>query len=497
MDHAMAVLRFRIGGWGRPLCLLLTAYALGSAPLPKLAAQEGPPSLIRDEATQEEAEALREEAEQQVLEDTVFVDPLAAELMENRFEPLYRNVPRARTSNLIRQMAQGGVGLNPAMIERHVKGAARDLTNRDNIQGYLEGGELNAPDIRALEEAGQDLLAPYLIPEANRDSRFYREYNRQLLAVAPELLNNHLIARSQVMLALSRMGDRAALPLLIEALNNPEQPVAVKMLAAVGVTTIARDTRNQLSSQERVEAARGLIRFLERHPDALWLARARAIEAIGTLRQVSGIQNVREAEMATTALQLLTNPNARLETRAWTAWSLGMLEPAPTSPPINYSLVAYQIGRLAEDIGDEILRNAEVRGAILAEARARTEDEEEELAIEEQLIDPELERVRYLTGFLTFQVFKALDGESWMRDSGLRNARGLGEHRRYVMRVHDLVRRLAAAAVQYTKGVGVQEPGRRRALADELAQLKAFLDANPPDSPQLVPDGPAFELAAD
>ena len=298
-------------------------------------------------------------------------------------------------------------------------------------------------------------MSPYLIPESERNPRFMQEYNAQLLAVAPELLQNHLFARVQAMEALSRMGDPQALGLLIELITSDDQPSVVKLLAAEGISEIARAAGLALSPADRERAANALVAYVRDNPDAFWLARARAIEALGNLRTISGITNRDQAVFAIAALEFLGNEDLRVEPRAYAAWALGMIEVPPGYPQVNYALVAYYVGRLAETLGQRILELSDPAS---------------------ELSNPE--RATYLTGVLVNQVFVALDGVRGVRNSGLRNAGALGPHRNDVNRVHQLVKQVAAAAVELARSVGVQREPRRTQLAQRLNELKTYLDAN-------------------
>lgn len=449
-------------------------FALGLALLPAapaLARQDEEPA---DEPTTAEAEQAEVEQREQ-LEDTVFIDPVAKQAMRNDFEQLYTSylAPGARAA--IDRMARTGQ-VDRGAIDRHIKAAARALTDRDNIAEVIRT-DTGAPNVRrleAIEEAGVDLMSPYLIPASERNPRFMQEYNAQLLAVAPGLLQNHLFARVQVMEALSRMGDPQALGLLIELINSDDQPSVVKLLAAEGISEVARAAGLALSPADRERAANALVAYVRDKPDAFWLARARAIEALGNLRTISGITNRDQAVFAIAVLEFLGNEDLRVEPRAYAAWALGMIEVPSGYPQVNYALVAYYVGRLAETIGQRIVELSDP---------------------ESEVSNPE--RATYLTGVLVNQVFVALDGVRGVRNSGLRNAGSLGPHRNDVNRVHQLVKQVAAAAVELARSVGVQREPRRTQLAQRLNELKAFLDANAPEDTALVPGTREFAVTSE
>src|SRR5690606_5953537 len=156
----------------------------------------------------------------------------------------------------------GSGRFDAGLIDRFIKYAARQLTDPENINAVTSPGGSQAR-IAAIQEAGRFLMLPYTdVPAEQRDRRFMQEYNTRLLAVAPELLGNHLYARIQVMQALSRMGDPQAMGLLMNLLADEDQPLIVKQLAAEGIKRIAQDSGASLPAADRERAAIALVRFL-------------------------------------------------------------------------------------------------------------------------------------------------------------------------------------------------------------------------------------------
>ncbi|CAN5889356.1 hypothetical protein BH23PLA1_BH23PLA1_23100 [soil metagenome] len=446
-----------------PVAMSLAMFLMVGAWAPPAFSQEEPPPDA--EVVPEEEEVRSEELEQkQQLTDTSFYDPVALETLENNFPTLFSNSPGFRNLQQILQMARGSGAVNPTIIDRFIESAAKDLTLRDNIQAIIDRDAV--PDVRRVKEfekAATDLIEPLLIPTDRMNPNFRRTYSAKLLQVLPDLLENHLFARTQAMIVLNRLQDPAALDLLVQTLSDEDQPIAVRLLAASGITQITRSGQ-QLGVNETVRAARALVDFLENNPDTFWLARVRALEALGALRQVADIQNRNEARMATAAFAVLVDPEERLETRAWAFWALGMLEVPSGFPQINYGLIAYQAGRLASRLGHEI-------------------------------IDAELPQAQYLTGLLVFQISQGLNGDPQDRSVGLVNSRQIGPHSEFVNQVNRLVRQVGANAVRLSNARGTQVPPARQALQKSLAELDSYLDRNRPQDRTLVPGGPSFEPA--
>jgi hypothetical protein len=279
-----------------------------------------------------------------------------------------------------------------------------------------------------------------------------------------------MLARVQIMLALSELGEASALDTFIKVLDEPQHPVVLKQLAAQGITTIAGAPNRPLQLNDTVRAAEALARFLDNPEETFWLARVRALEALGSLRQISTIQQRDQALMAQVALRILANPDERPMVRAWAAWALGRYDVPAGYPQINYSLLAYQMGRLAVDLGDSIV---DLGDSILTTKR---------------------DRARYLTAIMAFQVFPGLNGTADLRGSGLVNARGLGAHQAYVNQIQILVKQLAAECVTLTRAVGSQIGPALDAVNGRLAELKTYLEKNPPPADPLVPGVPAMAI---
>lgn len=452
-----------------------------SAPGTRGTAPEGQADPADPAAEPTEGEKAAEaQREQSVLEDNVFVDPRATEAMANSFEELFAR-DRFPLNPALTRMARGEIRVDSTAIERHIRAAVRDLTDHDNIEAVLNReGTGDARRIQTFEEAGLALIQPLSVPVDQRRSDFTREYGSRLLQVGPELLKNHLLARTEYVLALSRLADPAALDLLSGVVGDPNQPVILKQLAAQGIAAIAQAAGRGLPVAQSAAAAEALDAFIQRDEEHFWPAKVRALEALGRLRTISTIQRRDEALMAQTALHVLASPKYRPEIRAWAGWTLGMLDVPPGYPQVNYSLIAYHLGKLAAELGDGVLAAQEVV----------TDEDGGEETVPQQL------RINYLTALMVYQVYYALIGDPTVRDSGiLGGARTLGEHDQYVRRMQEAIRRLATGCVEYSRAVGGRIGPARDEVVAALEALRTLLQQSPPASDLVVPAAEPLQIA--
>ena len=111
----------------------------------------------------------------------------------------------------------------------------------------------------------------------------------------------------------------------------------------------------------------------------------------GAMRQGFRVNAPRDAEMATAAMRLLTDFQAKPEVRAEAARALGLMEITSAVRGYNFPLVAHATGQLAAELGTQIGSNFKNNPL----------------------------KSRYLTVLLAGPVFEAFDGVQGMRDSGL------------------------------------------------------------------------------
>jgi hypothetical protein len=208
----------------------------------KAAPGPGAGPAAAEAGTEPEAAADPEQAAEQVAD--FYLDPKTQAVLAKDFEPLFTNLGFVRIDPAaVTRMAQGQATVDPQEIERFIQAQAKELTDRSNISALLTpeaNPNPNNPKNQAIEKATDRLLEPLLIAPASTNARFRSAYTQALLKVMPDLLKNHLFARTEAMIVLSKAGDPQALDLFVAQLNDPEQVMMVKLLAAVGLTNIVQ-----------------------------------------------------------------------------------------------------------------------------------------------------------------------------------------------------------------------------------------------------------------
>jgi hypothetical protein len=200
------------------------------------------------------------------------------------------------------------------------------------------------------------------------------------------------------------------------------------------------------------------------------------LEALGSIRLAStaGVQG--KPDVAALAMQALGDPAAKLDVRAWSAWTLGMLT-MPANANYNFPLEAYQVGRVAADIGDKIVADCDHRGPSFSKAGGN-------------------DSARYLTGLLIYQVYPALAGVDDVPNSGRLNSRHPAAlaSRTLLAGLEEQIRNVGKAANELLAAGGGQVKEARNDLAARVTELKSFLDKNRPANIELFPGGPKFPL---
>jgi hypothetical protein len=468
--------------WPRGISWLLLSVALGAAwPFALLAqtpgkaeakkeAPKAAPAATAAPTPKEEAAKKPEvppeaEAPPKPVEPVeIHLDPRAEKALVNNFPQLFTRPPAGvpAPAQFLPQAAAGAAKADD--IRKYIQAQAKLLTDHDNIDALLNpGAAANNPKVAAnvkkIEEATRNLLQP--LTAAEKQPVFKKTYIQELIPVAQELLKNHLFARTQAMIVLSKTGDSQAIDTFVAQLNDPNQVIMVKLLAANGLTNAAQGGKAPPGPNDATKGARALLDFLYKEPNAFWMAQVRAFEALGALRRGSSDLAGNQADVADIAMEYLSNPKARPEVRAWAAWALGMIQVPGAVANFNYPLVAYHMGQLAAELGDRIADQAP-------------------------------EPAKYYTGFL-YQIYYGLKGEQGVRESGLvTQAKGRGG----VADLEKLVGQVVAAAITLSRSVGNQVPPNRAALKAKVNDLKAYLAKNSPKSDKLTPDGKAYPVNA-
>jgi hypothetical protein len=170
--------------------------------------------------------------------------------------------------------------------------------------------------------------------------------------------------------------------------------------------------------------------------------------------------------MATAAMRLLADAEARPEVRAEAARALGLMPISAAVPRYNYALFAHTAGLLAADLGASVAANRPSNDA----------------------------KAKYLAALLIGPVYQAFDGVPNARESGLLHI-AQGESATYVQKVFDAVKPITAAALDLLNCGTRQIPDKRKELTARINALKGFLKSNPPPDRRLVQGGVEFPVA--
>jgi hypothetical protein len=395
----------------------------------------------------------------------IFRDPRAEKLLDVK---KFTAVPaRAVDQGDVKELEAMARNLNQnpdtALMNRVVDAMAAQLTDHANIQALIDPPPKmspNDPKSKAIDEARKALTEPLFSARNSSNQQFLAAYNRVLLQRLRPLLKNHLIPRTQASIVLGQSGNPDALPLFLEQIKDEKQTIWVKLWAMEGIANILR-AGSRLTATNRIEAGKAIADFLKNEDDIPWPAQLRAAEALGVLRQGFRVNAPRDAEMATAAMRLLTDYQAKPEVRAEAARALGLMEITSAVPGYNYPLIAHAVGQLAAGLGKEIgssFQNNPVKS-------------------------------RSLTVMLAGPVYQAFDGVQGMRDSGIAHMSG-GDS--YVSGVFDQIKPIVQVSSELLVSAKGQVPGRQKDLAAKVAALKEFLSKNPPKSRSLVRGGPEF-----
>lgn len=433
------------------------------------AKKDATPAAKQDAAPAEAAEDL-EEAPPPGGHYEIFRDPRAEEAME-KFKKVGKDCPDRLVATVKSMAAQGAVDRDS--IKQFVQGMAYRLTDTTNINAVVNPPaklNMNAPAARAVAVAVENLIDPILTARATKNTSFLSAYNQELLETMPQLLNNHLLSRVQAAIVLAQTGTPQVVPILLKELKDPKQTIWVKLEATRGITNVVEGGVNAdaLSATDAANAAKVIVDYLAAEKDLPWPAQFRAIEALGALRQASLPAFPQKAEIASTAMKYLVDPEARTEVRAQAAWTLGMLRVTSATSKYNFLLVAYYNGLLSAEI-------AETVNAIFPDNVPQSE---------------------YLTGLLVSQLYQCFNGIENSRESGILKVPAAASSVPYLKQVSELQSAVAKAAVELIRAPTGLRKGLKKDLGDRISALKTFLAKNPPKDFHLVPGGPEFRVAS-
>ena len=480
-----------------PWCLAVAVLGLALAPAASFgqgdagkaaAKKDAPTTKAEDKPAAEGAPedpdkaGVIEKKEMKAQETTeVFEDPRAKPLLKNTFKevPEQRSRLTAGEMSALRNMAAGVVGVNVDTISRLIDQSAADLTKHANLKVVIENDPSIPPGdqrVRAIERASQILIELLNTAQDKKTQPFLDAYIPMLFAKFTPLLEGHLLSRVEASIVLATAAVPAQADVFIKQIVDPKQVVWVKHWAAQGLTRATNRGRVTLEINKATAAAAALVGFLEKEPATPWPVKIRVFEALGALRLASTAGPQGKPDVAAVAMQTLSDPNVKLDVRAWAAWTLGMMT-MPANASYNFPLEAYQVGRLAADIGDKIVADCTQRGPSFSKAGGN-------------------DYARYLTGLLLYEVYPALAGVDDVANSGRINSRHPAAlaARAVLSGLDEQLKNVGRAANELLTAGGGQVQEARNDLAARIVELKSFLDKNRPTSVELFPGGPKLPI---
>ena len=413
-----------------------------------------------------------------------FTDPNAKRTLAI-FDPIvYRGAPirvAGERNDLTRlqNMASRVENEDPAFIKRYIEYFAAELSKRDNINalmGQPPNLPPNNPAARGLERAVDALTRPIIDARANNNTTFLTNYTRALFeSPLPKLLENNYFARINAMIVLGMAGGTSpvALDFYAGQLRIPDQVFGVKVWAARGYTNAAQLGRKALEFSKAVDGAQALTDFLSSDPKMPFFVQYRVLEALGSIRVASGGRVGQKLDVASVVAGFVADPKARPQTRAYAAWSLGMIRVAPQVAPYNFTLAGNEVGDLAVSLGSKIVAEFDADPANFI----RKQDD-----------------AAGLTALLMFQVIPAVGGEDGLADSGLlrSNHPDAIAAKPFLTKLDEKIRAVTREAYDLLREAAVNQKAKRNSLEAKLTELKSLLAANQPKDRRLVPGGPLF-----
>jgi hypothetical protein len=326
------------------------------------------------------------------------------------------------------------------------------------------------------------------------------------------VLKNHLIPRVQAMIVLGQSGSTDLLPTYVAQIKEPNQTVWVKLWALQGIVNAIEDG-GRLSGENQSQTAKVVADFLSTTEDIPWPVQLRALEALSALKQGYEPQHPERAAMASAAMKVLADSNAKPEVRSEAARALGLMQIATNVRKYNFPLVAHSIGTLAADLGTQINSLIAERVTKAATTKTATAPDAAKPAAKtpkakgkaaEQpppaaaAAPPSTNPVKakYLTALLVGPVYQAFDGVPGPRgETGglIRTANGDGVA--YSQKVFDLVKNVAKASVDLIMAGSRQIGEKKKGLEARVRTLRDFLEKNAPPDRHLVQGGQDFPLA--
>lgn len=183
-------------------------------------------------------------------------------------------------------------------------------------------------------------------------ARKFREYYlRQVVARLEELLDGHLLVRTNAVILLGELSIENEEPYadavkpLLKVILDKDQPESVKMHAPRGIARIC--LLGKPSAQAKLDVGLALVSEIQRKDTHYWY-QWRLAEALGTLDSV--LDQAQKPFIAQTLGEIVVDDTRHCLVRSEAARSLGRL---PHNKDINISLVAFEVARLAQSLSEK------------------------------------------------------------------------------------------------------------------------------------------------
>lgn len=137
----------------------------------------------------------------------------------------------------------------------------------------------------------------------------------------------------------------------LKVVEDPNQNLSCRILAARGLQRICRDGENAPSSNEKSDIATALVKTLAANPpstdDGIWWFRLRMIEALGAVDRIDN--SATQPIVLEALLDIITNPNEVWLNRAQAAQGITQL---PYSSSTNVQLITSEVLHLLADMSE-------------------------------------------------------------------------------------------------------------------------------------------------
>ncbi len=216
---------------------------------------------------------------------------------------------------------------------------------------------------RNLEEIGR------MLQVARQNPQVYAIVRDVVLACAEQMFQHHIVSRVAAGIVLGMLADEAALPMLVQQLNDPKQHESVKIwcIKAIRSIALAQPELRIRNKQYEQEVLQALLRILrQEQPPHLWTQRE-IILALGAVGRPTEDLLAGDANVARELVLLLRGTGLRSPegtvaegpgraVRVAATRSLAMLVIPPTLD-YNFQIVGTEIARFAVEAAYAALRD--------------------------------------------------------------------------------------------------------------------------------------------